>query len=188
MPGAGTGNRRVTVHEPVASTAGGSITIEPMTPADWPAVRRIHSQGIATGVATLDPTTPEWEAWDAGHRADCRFVARRNGEIVGWVALGTYSDRPVFAGVAWESVYVAASARGSGVGRALLERLIAASEAAGIWTLLAGVLADNAASRALHRRVGFREVGINRRIGRDREGRWRDVVLLERRSERVAGG
>jgi len=156
-----------------------------MTPADWPAVRRIHYEGIATGVATLDPKSPDWDRWDAGHRRDCRFVARRGGDVVGWVALSRYSARTVYAGVAWESVYVAKGARRGGVGRALLERLVAESEAAGIWTLLAGIVADNRPSLLLHRRAGFREIGLNRRLGRDRHGRWRDVVLMERRSEVV---
>ena len=161
------------------------VTVEPMTPDDWPAVRRIHGEGIATGVATLDPATPDWPAWDAGHRPDCRFVARAGGTVVGWVAVSPYAARPVYAGVAWESVYVAARARGMGVGTALLGHLVAASEQAGIWTLLAGVIADNGASLVLHRRAGFREVGRNRRLGRGPDGRWRDVVLLERRSETV---
>ncbi len=102
--------------------------------------------------------------------------------MVGWTALGHYSARKVYSGVAWESVYVADGARGRGVGRALLEALIPAAEAAGFWTLLAGVLVDNAPSLALHRAVGFRRVGIQRAMGQDASGRWRDVVLLERRS------
>ena len=105
--------------------------------------------------------------------------------MLGWVALTNYSARRVYSGVAWDSIYVAEAARGRGVGRALLEAVIPASEAAGFWTLVAGVLADNAASRALHVRCGFREVGVQRRVGRDPTGRWRDVVLLERRSETV---
>ena len=107
------------------------------------------------------------------------------GPVVGWVALSAYSARRVYSGVAWESVYVAEEARGHGVGRALLTALIAESEAAGLWTLQAGVLADNAPSLALHERVGFRVVGTQRALGQDRTGRWRDVVLLERRSETV---
>ena len=162
-----------------------SVVVEPMTPADWPAVHRIHGEGIATGVATLDPESPDWAQWDAAHRDDCRFVARRGSDVVGWIALSPYSARPVYRGVAWESVYVGKGARGGGIGRALLERLVEASEAAGVWTLLAGILADNRASLALHRRAGFREIGVNRRLGRDPSGRWRDVVLMERRSEVV---
>jgi phosphinothricin acetyltransferase len=102
--------------------------------------------------------------------------------VLGWVALTAYSSRRVYSGVAWESVYVAADVRGRGVGRALLEAVIPASESAGFWTLLAGVMAENAASLRLHERVGFRQVGVMRALGRDPTGRWRDVMLLERRS------
>ena len=161
--------------------------IDPMTAADWPAVRRIYAEGIATGDATLEREAPDWNHFDHSHRRECRFVARdrARGPIVGWTALTAYSSRRVYAGVAWESVYVAADARGRGVGRALLEALIPATEATGLWTLLAGVMSDNAASIALHRTVGFREVGIQRALGQDAAGRWRDVILFERRSETV---
>jgi phosphinothricin acetyltransferase len=163
------------------------IAIEPMTAGDWPAVRRIYAEGIATGDATLEREAPDWNAFDAAHVPDCRFVARNDadGPIVGWTALGRYSTRTVYSGVAWESVYVADNARGRGVGRALLETLIPASEAAGFWTLQAGVLSDNAASLALHEAVGFRRIGVQHGVGQDAAGRWRDVVLLERRSETV---
>lgn len=158
------------------------VRIEPMTAADWPQVRRIYSEGIATGDATLERDAPDWDHFDRSHRPDCRFVARApDGTVLGWVALTSYSARRVYAGVAWESVYVAEAARGRGIGRALLHAVIAAAEASGLWTLMAGVLAENAASRALHRRVGFREVGIQRGLGQDRAGRWRDIVLLEHR-------
>jgi L-amino acid N-acyltransferase YncA len=161
------------------------IVIEPMTDADGPAVLDIYGQGIASGVATFETVVPEWRAWHAAHRRDCRFVARLDGDVVGWTALARYSSRDVYAGVMWESVYVDAAARGRGVGSALLRTLIPASEAAGVWTLIAGVQAENAASLALHERVGFRRIGIQERIGRDADGRWRDVVLLERRSSTV---
>ena len=157
------------------------LVIEPMTDADADAVIAIYAQGIASGNATLETVVPDWSHWHTSHRRDCRFVARVDGEVVGWTAIGRYSTREVYAGVAWESVYVAEAARGRGVGRALLDAVIPASEAAGVWTLMAGVLAENAASLALHERVGFRRVGIQERIGRDAAGRWRDVVLLERR-------
>lgn len=166
------------------------LLITAMTADDWPSVRRIYAEGIATGDATLERTVPDARTFDRSHRPDCRLVARepgtgRHAPILGWTALGPYSSRMVYSGVAWESIYVAPEARGQGVGRALLEALITASEAAGVWTLFAGVLIDNAASLALHERVGFRRVGVNRAIGQDRHGRWRDVVLLERRSESV---
>jgi L-amino acid N-acyltransferase YncA len=165
---------------------GPTFRIDAMTPEDWPAVRAIYEQGIATGVATFETAVPSWEAWDAGHRPEHRLVARdADGRVLGWVAVSSYSRRQVYAGVVEESVYVAAEARGRGVGRALLERLIADSERAGIWTLQAGIQAGNLASLALHEQVGFRRVGVRERIGRDHEGRWCDVVLMERRSDAI---
>jgi len=158
--------------------------IDPMTAEDWPEVRRIYQDGIATGDATLEREAPDWDHFDRSHRHDCRLVARlgADGPVLGWVALSAASARRVYSGVAWESVYVAEDARGRGVGRALLEAVIVESELAGLWTLQAGVLAENAASLALHERVGFRVIGVQRALGQDRTGRWRDVVLLERRS------
>lgn len=163
------------------------ITIEPMTADDWPAVRRIYADGIATGDATLEREAPDWNHFDHSHPPECRLVACDGTSrlVVGWTALGHYSARKVYSGVAWESVYVGEDARGRGVGRALLKALAAESEAAGYWTLFAGVLVENAASLALHESAGFRRIGIQRGMGRDVRGRWRDVVLLERRSEVV---
>jgi phosphinothricin acetyltransferase len=165
------------------------IRIEPMTADDWAEVKRIYAEGIATGDATLEREPPDFSHFDRSHRRDCRLVARQTpgGPVLGWTALTAYSSRRVYAGVAWESVYVAAAARGQGIGRALLDALIPASEAIGLWTLLAGVLIDNKPSLALHRGVGFRQVGVQRRLGRDASGRWRDVVLLERRSTLTGG-
>jgi L-amino acid N-acyltransferase YncA len=167
--------------------ARSTVRVEAMSPADWPAVHRIYSEGIATGDATLEREAPDWDHFDRSHRHDCRMVARRgaSGPVVGWVALTAYSARRVYSGVAWESVYVAADARGQGVGRALLEALIPASESAGFWTLLAGIMVENRASLALHRRCGFRRVGEMRAMGQDGSGRWRDVVIMERRSDRT---
>jgi L-amino acid N-acyltransferase YncA len=161
------------------------MIVRAMRQADWPAVVRIYEQGLATGNATLESSVPEWTAWDAVHRPSPRLVAEVDGEVVGWTALTSYSARPVYAGVAWESVYVAETSRDQGIGRALLEALIEASEAEGIWTLLAGIELENVASLVLHERVGFRRLGIQERIGRDPEGRWRDVVLMERRSRAI---
>lgn len=160
------------------------VRIEPMAPADWPEVRRIYAQGIATGDATFEREAPDWTHFDHSHPSGCRFVAHDgpSGHVVGWAALGGYSARKVYSGVAWESVYVADEARGHGVGRALLEALIPASEAAGYWTLFAGILPENGRSVALHEAVGFRRVGIQHGLGQDATGRWRDVVLFERRS------
>ena len=162
------------------------VTVEPMTVDDGPAVLAIYGQGIASGVATFETVVPEWRAWHAAHRRDCRFVARLDGRVVGWTAVARYSSREVYAGVAWESVYVGEAARGRGVGSALLATLIPATEEVGVWTLIAGVQANNPASLALHARAGFRRIGVQERIGRDPSGVWRDVVLLERRSA-VAG-
>lgn len=164
-----------------------SVAIRELRVTDWPAVAAIYSEGIETGNATLEPSIPSWLEWDAGHRSDCRLVATSVDEVIGWTALSSYSRRQVYLGVAWESVYVSAQARGQGIGRRLLEALIPASEAAGIWTLMAGVQLENAASLALHERVGFRRLGVQERVGCDPTGRWRDVVLLERRSRQVGG-
>jgi L-amino acid N-acyltransferase YncA len=171
----------------MAPGESGLLVVDPMTPDDGPAVLDIFGQGIATRVATFETITPHWDRWDAGHRSDCRFVARLDGRVVGWTALSSYSSRAVYAGVAWESVYVDAASRGRGVGRALLDALIPASESAGIWTLIAGIQIENSASLALHEHAGFRRIGVQERVGRDAAGVWRDVVLLERRSELVGG-
>lgn len=168
----------------IVTPAGGAArpVIEPMTADDGPAVLAIYGQGIADGNATLETAVPDWYHWNASHRRDCRFVARLDGRVVGWTAIGRYSPRAVYEGVAWESVYVDEHARGQGLGGALLATLVPASEEAGVWSLVAGVLAENAASLALHERAGFRQIGAHERLGRDATGRWRDVVLLERRS------
>jgi L-amino acid N-acyltransferase YncA len=158
--------------------------IHPMREADWPAVQAIYRDGIATGDATFDTEAPGWAAWDRDHLPDHRLVATREGRVVGWAALAPVSRRRCYAGVAEVSVYVAAAAVGQGVGRALLGELVRRTEAAGIWTLQAGVFPENTASLALHRSCGFRTVGVRERLGRH-QGRWRDVVLLERRSPLV---
>ena len=157
------------------------LSIEPMTASDWPAVREIYEQGIRTGEATFETSAPEWEAWDAAHLPICRLVARAGDEILGWAALTPVSKRPVYAGVAEGSLYVASHARGRGIGARLLVALIEASERAGIWTLQSSTFPENASSLALQTRYGFRIVGRRERIG-CRDGRWRDTLLLERRS------
>jgi L-amino acid N-acyltransferase YncA len=160
------------------------MQVVPLLEEDWPSVRAIYEEGIAMGDATFETSSPDWPTWDRAHRPDGRFVARDGGgTILGWIALTSYSGRSVYAGVADLSIYVAATARGRGVGRALLEALIAHAESSGIWTLQAGVFPENAVSLRLHEGLGFRRVGVRERIGRDATtGRWRDVVLLERRS------
>src|SRR5690349_836920 len=134
--------------------------IDPMTPDDWPHVRAIYLEGIATGNATFETEAPPWEAWDRAHVAEPRLVARDpDGSVLGWVAVTPVSGRCVYAGVADLSVYVANSAKSRGVGRALLQALIESSERAGIWTLQAGIFPENAPSLTLHRACGFRDVG-----------------------------
>lgn len=160
------------------------MILRAMGPADWPAVRRIYEEGIATGDATFEISAPSWEKWDDQHLAVGRLVAELDGEVVGWAALSGVSDRCVYAGVAEVSVYVAGTARGHGVGGELLQALIQASEAAGFWTLQAGIFPENTASLAIHARAGFREVGRRERLGQ-LLGRWRDALLLERRSRNV---
>jgi len=161
------------------------LQIEPLNPEHWPAVRSIYMEGIATGNATFQPTVAEWAEWDEAHLPLCRMVAKAGEQIVGWAALAPVSRRPVYAGVAEVSIYVAEKARNLGVGSYLLMKLIADSEAAGIWTLQAGIFPENEASIRLHHAAGFSLVGTRVRMGR-LNGRWRDVVLLERRST-IAG-
>lgn len=161
------------------------FVIGSMRPQDWDFVRAIYLEGITTGHATFETEAPDWERWDAGHLPQCRLVARNGDAVLGWAALSPVSRREVYAGVAEVSVYVAASARGLGVGGALMRALIEASELHGVWTLQSSIFPENHASVALHLKHGFREVGRRERIAR-RHGVWRDTVVLERRS-RVAG-
>jgi L-amino acid N-acyltransferase YncA len=159
-------------------------TVEKMKDEDWGAVQAIYREGIATGNATFETDAPEWEEWNKSHLHDCRLVARVKDQVVGWAALSPVSSRCVYSGVAEVSIYVAALARGLGVGKALLRALTEESERAGIWTLQAGIFPENVASIALHKACGFREVGYRERIGR-MNGVWRDVVFMERRSKVV---
>lgn len=158
-----------------------NVAFEQMKESDWPAVCAIYREGIATGDATFETETPTWGAWDAAHRPDCRIVARSGDGVLGWAALSPVSGRCVYGGVAEVSVYVAAAARGQGVGKSLLSALVEASEAAGVWTLQAGIFPENVASIAVHKACGFRKVGVRERLGR-LDGVWRDVILMERRS------
>jgi phosphinothricin acetyltransferase len=161
-----------------------SVTIDKMAPDDWPAVRDIYLEGIATGNATFETDAPEWEQWNASHLEHCRLVARDGERVLGWAALSPVSRRKVYAGIAEVSIYVAAEAQGRGIGKLLLQSLIEDSETHGLWTLQTGIFPENAPSIALHKACGFREVGLRRRIGKLGD-RWRDVVLMERRSARV---
>jgi phosphinothricin acetyltransferase len=161
------------------------IELRALRPLDWPEVARIYEQGIETGDATFETTVPSWPEWDAAHLAEHRLVAVLDGRLAGWAALSAVSGRCVYAGVAEVSVYVAAEARRRGVGRELLAALVESSERGGVWTLQAGIFPENEASVALHEALGFRVVGVRERLGR-LHGVWRDVLLLERRSEVVS--
>ena len=172
------------INEPHISVKPNMISkrqIETMESNDWAEVKAIYLEGIATGHATFETEAPSWEAWDDAHLAFARLVARDGQTISGWAALSPVSRRQAYAGVAEVSVYVSRGHRNAGVGRALLAALIAGSERNGIWTLQAVVFPENAATIALHLRCGFREVGRRERIGK-LDGKWRDTILLERRS------
>ena len=165
------------------------MMIESLLEPDWPEVRRIYEEGMATGFSTFETETPPWDLWDHSHMEHPRIVARlaARESVAGWAALSPVSDRCVYGGVAEVSIYVGADYRGRGVGTALLGRLVEASEEAGVWTLQGGVFPENRSSRGLFERHGFREVGVRERLGR-LDGIWRDVLLLERRSLTVGTG
>jgi L-amino acid N-acyltransferase YncA len=158
--------------------------VAPMWREHWDSVARVLTEGIATGHATFETEAPSWERWDRSHLSGHRFVALDDGHVLGWAALASVSERCVYEGVAEVSVYVAAGARGHGVGTSLLAGLVRSSEEAGIWTLQAGIFPENDASVRLHERAGFRIVGRRERLGR-LDGVWRDVLLMERRSPTV---
>jgi L-amino acid N-acyltransferase YncA len=156
------------------------LELRPFRDDDWPQVRMIYAEGIATGNATFETEVPAFERWADTHPPEHRFVAIRDGAIAGWVAASPVSDRCAYAGVLEHSVYVAAHLRGQGVGRRLLETLIAHADAGDIWTIQSGIFPENVASIELHQRCGFRVVGTRERLGQ-LNGTWRDVVLMERR-------
>ena len=146
---------------------------------------RIYKEGIATGFATFETLVPDYKNWDMNHVPECRLVAERNQKILGWVALSPVSGRCVYGGVAEISVYIAESARGKGVGKALLEAVIQESEKEGYWTLQSGIFPENEASIKLHEKVGFRFLGKREKVGKTIHGVWKDNLLFERRSKVV---
>jgi L-amino acid N-acyltransferase YncA len=160
------------------------VEIAEMEPGEWEQVKTVYLEGVATGQATFETEAPTWEQWHLAHLASPRLVARDGEAILGWAALSPVSPRKAYAGVAEVSVYVGGHHRGAGVGRALLEALIVESEKQGFWTLQAVTFPENEGSVALHLRCGFREVGRRERVGK-LNGRWRDTVLLERRSHKI---
>ena len=158
------------------------ITLDKMLPADWEAVKQIYEEGIATGNATFQQQAPNWEEWNNDHLSHSRIIAKEDGTILGWAALTPVSGRCVYAGVAEVSVYVSDKARGKGLGKKLLQKLIEESEANNIWTLQAGIFPENIGSIKIHNASGFRTLGVRERIGQ-MNGIWRDTVLMERRSK-----
>jgi L-amino acid N-acyltransferase YncA len=160
------------------------MQIQTMLPTHWPAVKNVYEEGIATGNATFATTVPEWEEWDASYVKTARLVAVENNEVLGWAALTPVSGRCVYAGVGEVSVYVAAAARGKGIGKKLLQSLIEESEKNNFWTLQAGIFPENKASVKIHEEGGFRIIGSREKIG-EMGGVWRDTLLLERRSTKV---
>jgi phosphinothricin acetyltransferase len=164
------------------SNGASSTVIVPLTAEHAEQVLAIYQAGIDEGNATFETVAPDWEAFDAAKMAEHRFAAvDEDGTVLGWVAASRVSDRCAYAGVVEHSVYVHPAARGRGVASALLKALIESTEAAGIWTVQSGIFPENTASLAVHERAGFRVVGTRQRVGRH-HGRWRDVVLVERRS------
>jgi L-amino acid N-acyltransferase YncA len=161
-----------------------AVELRPLRADDWPAVAEIYWDGMRDGLATFETEVPSWDEWDASHLRDHRLVADLLGEVVGWAALAPASSRACYRGVVEDSVYVARQARGLGIGRKLLEALIAGAERAGIWTIQTAIFPENRASLVLHERCGFRVVGTRERIAK-RDGVWRDTVFLERRSKEV---
>lgn len=160
------------------------MTLRTLNSSHWSKIREIYLEGIATDLATFETTAPDWDEWDEKHLKAARLGAFAGETLVGWAALSPVSSRSAYAGVAEVSVYVAANARGKGIGRALLERLIEDSEHHGIWTLQATIFPENVASLGLHERCGFRQVGVRERVSK-LNGVWRDTVVLERRSKVV---
>jgi phosphinothricin acetyltransferase len=158
--------------------------IRALLPDDWETVARIYKEGIDTKLATFETEVPSWEKWSSSKLADCRFVVEHDEQIVGWAVLSPVSSRYVYRGVQDVGIYISTAARGQGIGKMLLQHLIAASEHCGIWTLQAGIFRHNEASIALHTACGFRMVGIREKIGQ-LAGVWYDTVIMERRSTSV---
>lgn len=162
-----------------------NYSIDTMKESDWMQVSSIYMDGIKTEMATFQSEVPSWEEWNKGHLEVCRFVARLEDKILGWVAMSPVSSRCVYVGVAEVSVYIHKDYKGMGIGTALLNQIVAESEKQGFWTLQSGIIKENIPSRSLHKKCGFREIGYRERVGKMNNGRWHDVVLMERRSKNI---
>lgn len=159
--------------------------IDEMTQFDWQQVACIYLEGINTGKATFQTEVPTWEEWNNGHVTSCRLVIRSGDNILGWGALSPTSSRCVYTGVAEVSIYIGEKYRGLGLGKVLLEDLVRLSEENGFWTLQSGIIKENISSIILHEKCGFRELGIREKVAKMNNGKWHDVVLMERRSKIV---
>jgi phosphinothricin acetyltransferase len=159
--------------------------IEEMIKEDWNAVAKIYLEGINTGNATFQNDVPTWEHWNISHIGSCRLVARSGNKVLGWGALSPTSSRCVYAGVAEVSIYVGEEYRGQCIGKEIITSLVKLSEEQGYWTLQSGIIKENIASIALHKSCGFREIGVREKVGKMSNGKWHDVVLMERRSRTV---
>ncbi|WP_435624393.1 N-acetyltransferase family protein [Flagellimonas sp.] len=160
------------------------MIIRSMQATDWEEVSRIYAEGIQTGFATFEQQVPSYESWDKAHVESCRLIAEDEGQVLGWAALSPVSSRCVYGGVAEVSVYIGENSRGKGVGKALLNQLVSASEEAGFWTIQSGIFPENEASIALHEKVGFRFIGKRERVAKN-HGEWKDNLLFEKRSETI---
>ena len=161
-----------------------TILITALKPEHFEEVKTIYHQGIATKNATFETECPLYDVWDKKHLPHSRLVAILNNKVVGWAALSQVSDRCVYRGVAEDSIYIATEFSGQGIGKQLLNALIKESEKNDIWTIRAGIFPENKSSIALHKKYGFREIGIREREGK-MDNWWRDVLLMERRSHKV---
>jgi len=159
--------------------------IDEMVKTDWQQVSNIYLEGIKTGKATFQTEVPTWENWNSGHLNSCRLVARLGNNVLGWGALSPTSSRCVYSGVAEVSIYIGGENRGQGLGKILLKRLVELSEENGFWTLQSGIIKENISSIKLHEKCGFREIGTREKISKMNNGKWHDVVFMERRSKVV---
>lgn len=159
--------------------------IEAIKAPDWEQVKRIYLEGIKTGIATFQTEAPSWENWDKGHLNFCRLAARYGNDVLGWTALSPTSSRECYSGVAEVSIYVSEKYKEQGIGTALLRSLIKQSEENGVWTLYCAIIRENIASISMHKKCGFRKIGIREKIAKTGNGIWHDVVLMERRSSIV---
>lgn len=160
-------------------------TLRPLVKTDWKCVAKIYEEGLATGIATFETKIPDWNDWTDKYISSCRLVAEIDGKVVGFAVLSKVSIREVYNGVAEVTLYISEQYRGKQIGEKLLNELIVESEAEGFWTLTAAIFFENLASINLHKKCGFRIVGLREKLGQ-RNGTWHDNYLMERRSKKVS--